>query len=339
MLSLADQYAVHFGDCIPHMHRMEHESIDLAVFSPPFPSVYSYTNQACDIGNSEDLKGEAKLHLGFFYRAIRPLIKPGRVMVVHVTQIPRMKRSGEVGLFDFRGLNIKLAERAGFVFEYDWAIRKNPQSQAIRTRSRELQFVGLENDRAKSRGALSDYLLKFRAPGENAVPIRDWEIRQYAGEDGPDKVSIHPQQITRNDWIKWAEPTWADIKETDTLNTRAAKGPDDTRHICPLQLEVIRRLIRLYSNPGELVFSPFTGIGSEGYEALKLNRRFYGCEIKPEYHAQALKNLKAALDHTEQPDLFSDDEFLGDVEIDGETADDMHGRLPDGSLASQQGLF
>ena len=154
-----DEYRIHFGDCIPHMMTMPPACIDFAVFSPPFPSLYAYTSKAEDIGNSEDLKGEAKLHLSFFYNAIRRILKPGRVMMVHVMQIPRMKRSGEVGLFDFRGLNIRLGERAGLVFEYDWAVRKNPQAQAIRTKSRELQFVGLESDRAKSRGALPDYLL------------------------------------------------------------------------------------------------------------------------------------------------------------------------------------
>jgi DNA modification methylase len=270
------EFAVHHGDCIPHMHEMPAESVDFSVYSPPFPSLYSYTSLSEDIGNSEDFRGDAKLHLSFFYRAMLRVMRPGRVMVVHVAQIPRMKRTGGQGLFDFRGFNIRLAERAGFVFEYDWVIRKNPQSQAIRTKSRELQFSGLEADRAKSRGALPDYLLKFRAPGVNAVPI-----------GGPG--------VSRNDWIEWAEPCWADIRETDTLNVRDGRGEDDTKHICPLQLEVIGRLIRLYSMEGETVFSPFAGIGSELYMALKLGRRAYGCEIKPEYHAAALANLARAV--------------------------------------------
>lgn len=274
-----EPYRLHFGDCIPHMASMPAACIDLAVFSPPFPSLYAYTSQAEDIGNSEDLKGEAKLHLSFFYRQLARVVKPGRACVVHVAQIPRMKRSGEVGLFDFRGLNIRLAERSGLVFEYDWAVSKNPQAQAIRTKSRELQFAGLESDRARSRGALPDYLLKFRAPGENAVPV------DSEGE------------VSRNDWIKWAESCWpwTDIRETDTLNVSEGRGEDDTKHICPLQLSVIDRLVRLYSNPGEIVFSPFSGIGSEGYVALKLGRRFYGCEIKREYYDAAIANLDRAL--------------------------------------------
>lgn len=267
---------VHHGDCIEKMATMPDACVDLSVFSPPFPSLYAYTSQAEDIGNSEDLRGEAKIHLSFFYKQLARIVKPGRVVVVHVAQIPRMKRSGEVGLCDFRGMNIRLGERAGLVFEYDWAIRKNPQSQAIRTKSRELQFSGLDADRAKSRGALPDYLLKFRVPGDNAIRIQS------------------PGQVTRENWINWAECCWMDIRETDTLNVKEGRGDDDTKHICPLQLGVIDRIVRLYSNPGEIVFSPFTGIGSEGFMSVKLGRRFYGCEIKDEYYAAALKNLSKA---------------------------------------------
>ena len=274
-------------DCIPHMAEMPPASIDLSVFSPPFPSLYAYTSESCDIGNSEDLRGEAKLHLSFFYRQLARIVKPGRVVVVHVMQIPRMKRSGECGLFDFRGLNIRLGERAGLVFEYDWAVRKNPQAQAIRTKSRELQFAGLESDRAKSRGSLPDYLLKFRAPGDNAIPIQ--------GEG-----------VSRESWIRWAECCWTDIRETDTLNVKEGRGDDDTKHICPLQLGVIERLVRLYSIEGEIVFSPFTGIGSEGFMAVKLGRRFYGCEIKDEYLRAAEMNLRRAeeMSKAAEPTLF-----------------------------------
>jgi len=263
-------------DCILHMPEMPAASVDFSVFSPPFPSLFAYTDQPNDIGNAEDFKGDAKLHLSFFYNQLARIVKPGRAIVVHVMQIPRLKRSGEVGLCDFRGMNIRLGERAGLVYEYDWAVRKNPQAQAIRTRSRELQFAGLETDRAKSRGCLPDYLIKFRTPGDNAVPV---------DSDG---------QVSRNDWIQWAEGCWGDINNTDTLNTYEGKGEDDTKHICPLQLPVIRRLVRLYTNPDEIVFSPFAGIGSEGYESLLNGRRFYGTEIKTEYIETARKNLAAA---------------------------------------------
>lgn len=283
-----ESYYVHHGDCIEHMATMPPACIDMSVFSPPFPALYAYTSSEADIGNSEDLDTEAKIHLSFFYRQLARIVKPGRVIVVHVMQIPRMKRTGGQGLYDFRGLNIRLAQRAGLVFEYDWLVRKNPQAQAIRTKSRELQFAGLENDRSRTRGTLGDYLLKFVAPGENKVKIQSKE------------------QVSRNDWIKWAEACWDDIIETDTLNTAEAKTEDDVKHICPLQLEVIRRCILLYSNPGELVFSPFAGIGSEGFMALggrspktkkriEDPRRFYGCELKQEYFDKCLENLNAAV--------------------------------------------
>ena len=277
LLPTDQKYAVHQGDCIPHMlEEMPPQSVDFSVFSPPFPSLFSYTSKAEDIGNSENMKGEAKIHLSYFFRGLARVLKPGRAVVVHVMQIPRLKRSGEVGLHDYRGLNIRLGERAGLVYEYDWVVRKNPQAQAIRTRSRELQFAGLESDRAKQRGCLPDYLIKFRAPGENEVAI---------DSDG---------DVSRNEWIEWAECCWSNIRETNTLNVKEARSEEDTKHICPLQLDVIDRLVRLYSNPGEVVFSPFTGIGSEGYISLQRGRSFYGCELKPEYHAQALKNLAKA---------------------------------------------
>lgn len=276
MLHAFDKWHVHAGDCIPHMHDIGEPVFDFAVFSPPFPALYAYTSDPADIGNSDDLKSETKLHLSFFYRQLCRVVKPGRAIIVHVAQIPRMKRSGGVGLFDFRGFNIRLGERAGLVYEYDWLVRKNPQSQAIRTRSRELQFAGLERDRAASRGAIADYLIKFRVPGENAVPV------ESEGD------------VSRDDWIAWAESSWLNIRETDTLNVHGSKGDDDTKHICPLQLEVIRRCVKLFTNPGEIVFSPFAGIGSEGYEAVKAGRRFYGCELKPEYIAAAKRNLSAA---------------------------------------------
>lgn len=278
-------------DCITHMAEdMPAESVDMSVFSPPFPALYCYSSSEADIGNHATMGREATIHLSFFYRSLRRVLKPGRVACVHVCQIPRMKRSGEVGLCDFRGINIRLGERAGLIYEYDWLIPKNPQAQAIRTKARELQFSGLESDRAKQRGAIADYIIKFRAPGENAVPVNAND------------------QVTRNQWIDWAEAAWSGIRETNTLNVREAKGPEDVKHICPLQLDVIERCIRLYSNPGEIVFSPFAGIGSEGYMALKLDRRFYGCELKTEYFDTAKKNLRKAIkqrEAVEQVSLFN----------------------------------
>ena len=288
-LSDDQTWHIHHGDCIPYMlNEMEPASVDFSVFSPPYPAVYSYSSLACDIGNSEDLKGEAKLHFGYMFRGLRRVMKPGRAIAMHCTNIVRYKRSGGEGLFDFRGMLIRLAERAGLVYEYDWTIRKNPQAQAIRTRSHQLQFAGMESDRAGSRGALPDYIIKFRAPGVNDVPVNS------VGD------------VSRNDWIAWAECAWLDIKETDTLNVKDGRGDEDVKHIFALQLGLIRRLVKLYTNPGEVVFSPFAGIGSELYSALLLDRKGHGCEIKDEYFAAAQKNCERAVaSRCEQGALFA----------------------------------
>lgn len=309
LLSDGQRWHIHEGDCITHMREgMPMQSVDFAVFSPPFPSLFSYTSEACDIGNSEDLKSEAKMHLGWFYKGLARVLKPGRVAMVHVMQIPGLARNGEKGTFDFRGLNIRLAKRAGLIYQYDWCYTKNPQSQAIRTHSHKLLFVTLERDRSISCGAFPDYLIKFFAPGLNATPVN------AKGE------------ISRQDWIDWAEASWSwrDVRETDTLNTAMAKGESDTKHICPLQLGIINRLVRLYSNPGEIVFSPFTGIGSEGDQSLRLGRRFYGCEIKKEYIEQGRKNLVKAdreAKESEQLPLFGGGEELATAAV--ESSDEL----------------
>lgn len=277
LLNQDERWRLVQADCIEHMADMPAQSVDFSVFSPPFPSLFAYTDSEADIGNSEDFRGDAKLHLRFFANQLIRVMKPGRVVIVHCQQIAGLKRNGDPSTIDFRGLLIRVAKWAGFRYETDIPVTKNPQSQAIRTRSHKLQFAGLEKDRAGSAPAFNDYLIKLRAPGENQVPITE------AG-------------LTRNEWIDWAEGVWdwRTIRETDTLNTAAGKGENDTKHICPLQLPVIRRCVRLWSQPGEVVFSPFAGIGSEGYVSLLEGRRFYGCEIKDEYIAAARKNLAAA---------------------------------------------
>jgi DNA modification methylase len=277
-----NRFEVIHGDCIPGMAEMQAESVDFSISSVPFPSVFSYTSSEADIGNSEDLNGEARVHFSFFFRQLRRIVKPGRVICIHCMQIARLKRSGEVGLFDFRGLLIRLGVRVGLVYEYDWLVAVNPQMQAIRTKKWELKFQGLEKDRAISRGALCDYVLKFRVPGENAVPVNS------------------PDDVSRGDWIRFAEGAWPyagedAIRRTYTLNTARAKGENDTKHICPLQLDIIDRCVRLYSNPGELVYTPFAGIGSEMYVALKLGRRARGHELKDEYFNEAIRNCERAI--------------------------------------------
>jgi hypothetical protein len=284
------EWLVITGDCIEEMPSFPAESVDHVVCSVPFPSMFAYTSLENDLGNSEDLGPETRIHFSFFFRQLARLLKPGRVACIHCMQIPRMKRAGGRGLMDFRGLLIRLGERAGLTYEYDWLLRVNPQEQALRTKSRELQFAGLESDRAKSRGALCEYLIKFVAPGDNEVAV------DSEGE------------VSRNDWISWAEGAWADIKRTDTLNIKGTKDDCDTRHICPLALPTIRRSVKLYTNPGEIVFSPFAGIGSEVRVAVEEGRRALGIELKPSWADVARGHCARAEEarrQARQADLFA----------------------------------
>lgn len=273
-----NQWELHHGDCVPHMlEDMPESSIDFAVFSPPFPSLYAYTDSVSDIGNVDALGMEAKVHLSFFFRGLARVLKPGRAAVVHVCQIPRMKRSGGVGLCDFRGMNIRLGERAGLIYEYDWSVRKNPQAQAIRTRSRELQFAGLESDRAAQRGTLQDYLIKFRKPGENQKKIEA------------------KNQVSRNDWIDWAEGCWMDIQETDTLNTAAAKSDDDTRHICVAAGSLV--LTESGYRPIESVQTGELVLTHKGRWRKVLAKRCNGIREVVQVHAHGVPKLMVTPDH------------------------------------------
>lgn len=271
-----EKYDVINTDCIVHMmEEMEPKSVDLLICSPPFPSMFSYSSSPADLGNIEDLESEVWLNFLWFFKGVARVMKPGRVALIDCMNIPKLSRHNRDGTFDFRGLNIRAGVRAGLIYDNEWMCWKNPQREAIRTHSHRLLFVTLERDRVKSGAAFPGYIIKFLAQGDNVVPI-----------DSPG--------ITRDDWIKWADPCWHDITFTNNLNIKEAKSSDDVRHICPFDLRLVNRLIRLFSNPGEVVFDPFTGIGSVGYECMKLDRCFYGCELKPEYHACALRNLDRA---------------------------------------------
>lgn len=262
------------GDSAERLAEIEAASVGLSVFSPPFASLYQYSNSPRDLGNS-DSPDKFWGHFGFITGELRRVMMPGRNVCVHVSNIPTLKeRDGVIGIYDFRGDTIRHFVNAGFVYHGEVCIDKDPQAQAIRTKSKGLMFVQKDKDSAWSRPALADYILIFRAPGENAIPIIN--------------------DVSNSEWIEWARPIWYGIRETNTLNTAAGKGADDEKHICPLQLGTIERCIRLWSNPGELVLSPFAGIGSEGYEAIRLGRRFIGCELKQSYYKAALTNLSNA---------------------------------------------
>lgn len=262
------------GDSTERLAEVADNSVGLSVFSPPFISLYTYSPTERDLGNSKD-EGLFFEHFGHIIRHLLRATMPGRNCCVHVAQVPAMLvRDGYIGLKDFRGQTINAFVDAGWVFHGEVCIDKDPQAQAIRTHSKALLFTQMRKDSSWSRPALADYILIFRKPGENPEAVKP--------------------ELSNDEWIEWARPIWYGIKESDTLNYRDARSDDDERHIAPLQLGTIERCVKLWSNKGDLVLSPFMGIGSEGYVSITNGRRFVGCELKPEYYRQAIKNLRQA---------------------------------------------
>lgn len=257
------------GDSCERMQEMDNNSVDLSVSSPPFASLYTYSDSIRDLGNSMD-RAQFLEHYGFIIDQLLRVTKPGRLACVHVQQLATTKAThGVIGLTDFRGDIIRAYIKSGWIFHGEVTVNKNPQAQAIRTKAQSLMFVTKNRDSSMSRPALADYLLLFRKPGDNAVPIKT--------------------DVSNDEWIKWAEPVWWDIRETNTLNERLGREDTDERHICPLQLDFIDRCIRLWSNKNELVFDPFGGLGSTPYEAVKLGRKGMSIELKHSYWMESVK--------------------------------------------------
>lgn len=267
-----DMWRLMLGDSCERLAEVGTDSIDLSVCSPPFASLFTYSPTPRDLGNSAS-REEFLEHYGFIIREQLRVTKPGRIACVHVQQLTTsMATHGVSGLTDFRGEVIRAFMGNGWIFHGEVTVNKDPQAQAIRTKAQALMFVTKNRDSSKTRPALADYLLLFRKPGENQVQIKT--------------------DVTNDEWIDWAQPVWLDIKETNTLNVRAGREQADERHICPLQLDFIERCIRLWSNPGETVLTPFAGIGSEVWVARKLGRRGIGIELKRSYWATAVRNLR-----------------------------------------------
>jgi DNA modification methylase len=296
-------WTLYLGDSVKRMREIATDSIGLSVYSPPFPGMYAYTNSAHDMGNVASID-ELMEQYRYLIPELLRVTMPGRTTAVHLTQAVAFKGTdGYIGIKDFRGRVIKAYEDAGWVYYGEVTIDKNPQLKAIRTKDRGLLFKTLASDSAHMHMALADYLLQFRKPGDNPVPIRAGISEKYKNESG---------WITPEEWIEWAAPVWyrADagipggIRETDVLNVVQARETDDERHLAPLQLGVIERAVKLWSAPGDTVLSPFAGIGSEGYVSLKLNRKFIGCELKESYWKSAITNLNRAVQERSQGMLF-----------------------------------
>lgn len=298
------------GDSCERLAEIDTESVDLSCCSPPFDSLYTYSPSVRDLGNSAS-RVEFLAHYRFIVENQLRVTKPGRIACIHVQQIATKKAvDGYIGLTDFRGDVIRLFQEVGWIFFGEVTVWKDPQAQSIRTKSQQLAFASKNRDSARIRPAMADYLLVFKKPGDNAVRI-------------PHDANFG--EVTNDDWIEWASPIWTDhhdggwldpdgnlcpvwfgVKETDTLNVRVAREQADERHIAPLQLPFIERCVRLWSNPGELVLTPFAGIGSELYQSVKLGRRAIGIELKPSYWRTAVENLTDLESEMAVPSLFDE---------------------------------
>ena len=272
-----ENWTLHLGDCVEVAKEMDSDSIHYTVFSPPFASLYTYSASDRDMGNCVDGE-EFSRHFAYLVKELYRVTMPGRLLSFHCMNLPTSKtHHGYIGIRDFRGEMIRLFESEGWIFHSEVCIWKDPVTAMQRTKALGLLYKQLRKDSAMSRQGIPDYLVTMRKPGENPEPVTKTH-------DG------FPVGV----WQRYASPVWMDINPSDTLTFRSAREEDDERHICPLQLDVIKRAVELWSNPGDLVLSPFAGIGSEGYMAVQLGRRFVGAELKRSYWEQARANLAQA---------------------------------------------
>lgn len=279
-----DNWSLYNGDCVEVVSGLPSQSIDYSIFSPPFASLYTYSNSPRDMGNCRT-DAEFFEHFSFLVAELARVMKPGRNVSFHCMQLPTSKeRDGYIGLKDFRGELIRCFQQHGFIYASEVVIWKDPVTAMQRTKALGLLHKTVRTNASMCRQGIPDYLITMRAPGEVT-----------------DKVTHDPAQYPVDKWQKAASPVWMDIDPSDTLQYRSAREHDDERHICPLQLDVIRRGVDLWTNPGDIVLSPFAGIGSEGFVALEMGRRFIGAELKESYFNQAVQNLANA---SKQGDLF-----------------------------------
>jgi len=265
--------AIH-GDSAHALSELPESSVHFSVYSPPFVDLFVYSDSAADLGNCKN-DGEFFEQYRHIIRQVMRVTKPGRLTAVHCTDLPTRKfRDGFIGIKAFSDQIRDAHEAEGWIYHCRITVWRDPVVEMQRTKALGLLYKQLCKDSAMSRVGLADYVLVFRKPGDNSEPV------------GKDKGSF-PVDL----WQKWASPVWMDIDQTDVLNGRTARESDDERHVCPLQLDLIERAIRLWSNPGDVVLSPFMGIGSEGFASIKAGRKFIGCELKESYWRQAARNL------------------------------------------------
>lgn len=293
-----DNWHAYHADCCEAIQLMPDDSIGFSVFSPPFASLYTYSDSERDMGNCRT-DDEFFSHFGFLINELLRTVKPGRCVSVHCMDLPTSKeRHGHIGVRDFSGDIIRAFESRGWIYHSRVTIWKDPVTAMQRTKAIGLLHKQLKKDSCISRQGIADYVVTFRKPGENPEPVAG-ELDHFAGDPA---TFQNTGNLSIDIWQRYASPVWMDINPSRTLQKESARDQKDERHICPLQLDVIERCIQLWSNPGDVVFSPFMGIGSEGYVSLQLDRRFVGVELKDSYFRQAAANLKIA-NASRQPDL------------------------------------
>lgn len=283
-----DGWTIHLADCVEAVSEIRDDSIHFSIFSPPFASLYTYSNSERDMGNCKDADAFVK-HFGFLVKELYRATMPGRLVSFHCMNLPTSKtRDGVIGISDFRGDLIRLFESDGWIYHSEVCIWKDPVTAMQRTKALGLLHKQIKKDSCMSRQGIADYLVTMRKPGEN-----------------PERVTHTNETFPVQKWQNYASPVWMDIDPSDTLQYRSARENNDERHVCPLQLQVIRRAVELWTNPGDLVLSPFAGIGSEGVVALEMGRKFIGVELKESYWKCAVRNLEAAESERKGSDLFS----------------------------------
>lgn len=290
---ITDRYAMYCGDTTEVIGGVTDNSVGLIVYSPPFSSLYTYSNSDRDLGNSRNDE-EFFMHFDFIVKELYRILMPGRIMAVHCMNIPAMKeRDGYIGIKDFRGDLIRCFQKHGFIYHSEVTIWKNPVTEMQRTKALGLLHKQIKKDSSKSRMGMPDYIVFMRKQGDNPEPIT------HTNESYP--VSLW-QNVASPAW-ELSPPVWNDINQSNTLN-RMFSDEESEKHIAPLQLDVIERIVNLYSNPNDVVFTPFMGIGSEVYQSVKMGRRAIGIELKDAYFEQAVKNMKSLEDEQAQTSIF-----------------------------------
>lgn len=305
---VTDQYAIYNGDCVDVISGLPDKSVDYSIFSPPFSSLYTYSNSPRDMGNARN-DGEFFDQFQYLIKQLARVMKPGRNVSFHCMLLPTSKeRDGHIGLKDFRGDLIRAFQAEGFIYASEVCIWKDPVTAMQRTKALGLLHKTVRGNGSFSRQGIPDYLVTMRAPGDIADDNRvrhyrdEAELIHEAKANGVDRDSLECNMLPVQEWQQLASPIWTDINPSDTLQFKSAREHDDERHICPLQLEVIRRGIKLWTNPGDVVLTPFLGIGSEVYTAVDMGRRGVGVELKESYFNQASKNIASLI---QQSDMFS----------------------------------